>query len=230
MYKKETKKKHSSRLKLIFIVVVILLIGFYIRQQFLPDDVESSFVSTPVTSKNEHYSGIGQSYVSNGNGYSTTFTTTNGKTYKEYKQNGNSPWSERYYWGGTMAENGCGITCLATLGSGYGMDDTPEDLREKYTSKKASHLAGERISEELEKYFHLPNSDFLYANTYFEKDYIFNWLKDDKPILICVWDKPNSKWTTSSHYMLLLATDTISKVYVSNPNGEFGGTKMSRLV
>ena len=116
------------------------------------------------------------------------------------------------------------------LASGYGMKDTPEDLRKKYTSNKTSHLAGERMSVELEKYFHLVNSDFLYADTYFQKDYIFDWLKEDKPILICVWDKPNSKWTTSSHYMLLLATDNISKVYVSNPNGEFGGTKMSRLV
>lgn len=230
MPRKRKKKKSSSGMKWIFIVIILLLGGAYLRHRFLPDDVASSSVTTPAISKNENYSGVGQSYVSNGNGYSTTFTTTTGKTYKEYKQNGNSPWAERYYWGGTMAENGCGITCLATLASGYGMEDTPEDLRKKYTSNKTSHLAGERMSGELEKYFHLDNSDFLYADPYFQKDYIFNWLKEDKPILICVWDKPSSKWTTSSHYMLLLATDDISKVYVSNPNGDFGSSKMSRLV
>lgn len=230
MQKKKKHKKSYSRLKWIFLLIIFLLGGVYLRYRFFTDDTQTISFTTPVVSKNEHYSGVGQSYVPDGNGYSTTFTTANGKTYKEYKQNGDSPWAERYYWGGTMAENGCGITCLATLASGYGMKDTPEDLRKKYTSNETSHLAGERMSGELEKYFHLVNSDFLYADTYFQKDYIFDWLKEDKPILICVWDKPNSKWTTSSHYMLLLATDNISKVYVSNPNGELGGTKMSRLV
>lgn len=231
MPKHKKHKKSSLRLKWIFLLILFLLSGVYLRYRFFTNStVESISFTAPAVSKNELYSGVGQTYVANGNGYSTTFTTANGKTYKEYKQNGNSPWSERYYWGGTMAENGCGITCLATLASGYGMEDTPEDLRKKYTSNKTSHLAGERMSTELEKYFHLANSDFLYADTYFQKDYIFDWLKEDKPILICVWDKPNNKWTTSSHYMLLLATDNVSKVYVSNPNGEFGEAKMSRLV
>ena len=89
---------------------------------------------------------------------------------------------------------------------------------------------GDLISYELQNYFDIRNSNFQYSNTYFQKDYIFEWLQEDRPILICVWDKPNNKWTTSSHYMLLLATDNISKLYVSNPNGELGSSRMSRMV
>ena len=181
-------------------------------------------------STNTNYAGIGQKRVLGKDGYLTTFTTSDGKTYKEYKQNGDSSWAERYYWGGTMAENGCGITCLATLSSGYGMEYTPEDLRKKYAPTKNDHLSGDLIPYELQHYFHIDNSDFFYNSSYFQKDYIFNWLKDDNPILICVWNKPNHRWTTSSHYMLLLATDNISKVYVSNPNGEINTSKMSRMV
>lgn len=218
------KKKKKSYKKYIFFIIFVLLCSlgvFYVANRFFP-----KYTLNPVRN-NPNYSGIGQKTVSGKDSYITTFTTSSGKTYKEYKQNGNSSWAENYYWGGTMAENGCGITCLATLSSGYGMKYTPEDLRKKYAPKKSSHLDGNRISSELTSYFNLDNSDFYYASKYFEKEYIFNWLEDDKPILICVWDKPNSKWTTSSHYMLLLATDNISKVYVSNPNGIDGSSRMS---
>lgn len=214
--KKHAKKSYS---KYIIFIVLIILCTFYILNKFL--------LKYPSTSINDNYSGIGQKAVMGKDGYFTTFTTYNGKTYKEYKQNGNSSWSENYYWGGTMSENGCGITCLATLASGYGMDYTPEDLRKKYAPNKNDHLSGDLISSELENYFNINNSDFCYADTYFQKEYIFNWLKDDKPILICVWDKPDCKWTTSSHYMLLLATDNTSMIYVSNPNGSVTGSKKS---
>lgn len=218
------RKKKKSHVKLIVFIVFVLLFGLYLWNKILPK------YTLVATSTNVHYSGIGQKSISGKDGYSTTFTTINGKIYKEYKQNGDSSWAERYYWGGTMAENGCGITCLATLASGYGMDYTPEDLRKKYAPTKKDHLAGNLISSELQNSFSIDNSDFRYTDIYFEKDYIFNWLKEDKPILICVWDKPNSRWTTSSHYMLLLATDNISKVYVSNPNGDIGSPRMSRMV
>ncbi len=218
------KKKKKSYKKYVFFVIFVLLCtfgAFYAINRFFP-----KYTLDPVRS-NSNYAGVGQKTVSGKDGYVTTFTTSDGKTYKEYKQNGTSSWAERYYWNGTMAENGCGITCLATLSSGYGMNYTPEDLRKKYTTKQFSHLDGNRISSELSSYFNLDNSDFYYTTKYFEKEYVFNWLKDDKPILICVWDKPNAKWTTSSHYMLLLATDNISKIYVSNPNGIDGSSRMS---
>ena len=178
-------------------------------------------------SKNDLYKGIGQVKVYDKDGYDTTFTTETGKVYKEYKQTGNASWKNKSYWGGTFEENGCGPTSLAILASGYGIKYTPEDLRENYITFNQEHLEGDQMSQEIKLRLEIENSDFLYANMYFTKEYIFDHLKEDKPILICVWNKPDNSWTTTSHYMLLLATDNVNKVYVSNPNGLYGSTKMS---
>lgn len=61
----------------------------------------------------------------------------------------------------------------------------------------------------------------------FNKEKITSHLKQDNPILICVWNKPKERWTTKSHYMVLLATDGEEKVYVSNPKQEKDKTKIS---
>lgn len=110
MANKHRKKKKFSIKWIIFLLIFLLCGFFWLNRYFLK-------YTLVATSSNIHYSGIGQKNISGEDGYFTTFTTTNGKTYKEYKQNGNSSWSERYYWGGTMAQNGCGITCIATLAS-----------------------------------------------------------------------------------------------------------------
>ena len=53
-------------------------------------------------------------------------------------------------------------------------------------------------------------------------------MQSNRPILICVWNKPQeNRWTSASHYMVLLATDGKGKVYVSNPNGGENDSKSS---
>ena len=68
--------------------------------------------------------GIGQEKVTNKDEYFTTFINEENykKTYKKYKQNGNSSWSTKEYLDSTMAENGCSITVMSIILSGYGMD------------------------------------------------------------------------------------------------------------
>ncbi len=166
---------------------------------------------------NKKYSGIGQEKVSNKDGYFTTFTTENNykKTYKEYKQNGNSSWSNKKYWGSTMSENGCGITVMSIILSGYGKNYTPEDLRKRYYPV----MDYENFSTELSNNFGIKNSDFYYDSIHLSKETIIEHLKTNRPIIICVWNKPtDNRWTTASHYMALLATDGDNMVYVSNPN------------
>ena len=48
-----------------------------------------------------------------------------------------------------MAENGCGITVMSIILSGYGKDCTPEDLREKYYPV----MNYEQLSDELSSTF-----------------------------------------------------------------------------
>ena len=74
----------------------------------------------------------------------------------------------------------------------------------------------------------LINSDFYYDSTHLSNKSIINHLKTDRPIIICVWNKPtDNRWTTASHYMALLATDGNNMVYVSNPNGLENNSKSS---
>ena len=156
------KKKFN---KLIFLGVLFMFY-FYIKNNlFVTDDSPVMPMSTNSSSSSEYtilkedsnsnYSGLGQQKVTGKDGYFTTFTTTdnNKKTYKEFKQNGNSSWSNKDYWGGTMSENGCGITSIAIILSGYGKDYTPDTLRKKYYPV----LNAEKISSELLKKYKIRN-------------------------------------------------------------------------
>lgn len=176
--------------------------------------------------ENKNYSGEGQKKAKNKDGYFTTFTTgeEHKKTYKEYKQNGDASWSENEYWDSTMAESGCGITAISVILSGYGKDFTPEDLRQKYYPV----LNGDSISGELANTFGIENSDFYYDDVHLSAESMQAHLRSNRPVLICVWDKPKAnRWTTKSHYMVLLASDDGEMVYVSNPNGLKNNEKSS---
>lgn len=201
------KRKKRNLFKILVVCLVMYVIYSYISSNVSIKNIGDN--------KNPLYEGKGQVKVSNKDGYSSIFITKENKEYIEYKQNGNASWAQNEYWSGTMEENGCGITSLSIILSGYGIDATPEELRKKYEP----HLSGEDISKALKNDFSIENSDFYYASVYFSKSYIMEKLEEGKPILICVWNKPDSMWTEKSHYMVLLATDGENKVYVSNPNG-----------
>ena len=207
------KKRNSKRKKSKLLIVIIILVLFLV----LKEKVNFSYKFNIGESTNRNYNGIGEIEENGKDGYNSIFITEeqNKKEYIEYIQGANASWAQKAYWGGTMEENGCGITCIAIIASGYGKNITPEDLRIKYSP----HLDGEDMSDAL-KNMGIENSDFYFSEFYFRKDYILEHLEENKPILICVWDKPDTRWTEKSHYMVLLATAGKNKIYVSNPNGE----------
>lgn len=213
---------------LFFIIVLIIIAKSYIHLEgpsvIVPTITTSEYKMIKEDS-NPDYAGIGQKKVKNKDGYFTTFTTEekNQKTYNEYKQNGTASWSNKKYWDGIMADTGCGITAIATILSGYHKTLTPEDLRQKYFPV----LNGSQIPNELSN-FGIKNSGFFYDSTHLSNLSIQNHLQTNRPILICVWNKPTAnRWTTASHYMVLLATDGKGKVYISNPNGLENNSKSS---
>ena len=123
-----------------------------------------------------------------------------------------------------MAENGCGITVMSILLSGYGKNYTPEDLREKYYPV----MNYEKMSSELSDTFGIKNSDFYFDSEHLSDKSIIEHLQSNRPIIVCVWNNPSdNRWTTASHYMLLLAADNNDMVYVSNPNGLENSSKSS---
>ncbi len=234
------EKKLNLRKLFIFVLLIVLIIILF---SLLFQNILDHFHSNILTGKqyfnqelskyeviaqdsNKNYSGIGKEFVQNKDGYFSTFTTKdkNKKTYIDYKQNGNASWSNNEYWDGTMADNGCGITAMATILSGYNKNYTPENLRKKYYPS----LDGNQISKELSNTYGIKNTDFYYDSVHLSKKDIQNHLKTNRPILICVWNKPTeNRWTTASHYMVLLATDGQGMVYVANPNGLENTSKSS---
>lgn len=217
---KNVRRRRRFKRNLIFLIIIAAMIVFTynILTHLSLIDFQSSGYTIIKEDENPNYSGKGQEAARNKDGYFTTFTTSSDypKTYKDYKQNGNAPWSDSEYWDGTMSDNGCGITAIATILSGYDQDYTPENLREKYFPL----LDNDKISQELSGTFKIKNSDFYYDDVHLSEESITKHLMSGRPVLICVWDKPHqNRWTGASHYMVLLAADGVGKVYVANPNG-----------
>lgn len=229
------KRKKKINLKRIIFIILVIISIIYIcnKNDFKPLEslslsniTNNSKYKTIKKDSNSNYLGTGQEKVENQDGYFTTFTTVsdNQKTYIEYKQNGDSSWANKEYWNGTMAENGCGITAMSIILSGYNKNYTPEDLRKKYSPK----LNYDNLSDELSSTYNIDNSDFYYDSVHLSSEKIVEHLKSNRPIIICVWNKPNeNRWTTTSHYMTLLATDEKGMIYVSNPNGGENDSKSS---
>ena len=222
--KRNNRRKLNKKKFIVLILFIFLLVYLYYNYIFSGIgqnlDIFNFSVGYKVIKQdtNKNYSGIGQEKVKNKDGYFTTFTTEDNykKTYIEYKQNGNSSWSNKEYWGGTMAENGCGITVMSIILSGYGKDYTPEDLREMYYPV----MNYDKFSHELSSTFGIKNSDFYYDSVHLSDKSIIEHLQSNRPVVVCVWNSPtDNRWTTASHYMVLLATDGNNMVYVSNPNG-----------
>lgn len=236
------RKKSKSLFIILIIAIIIFLIRFFLENSssdyfqrinhflFNKDVKNNSGNNKQIyqiikMDKNKNYFGKDQEKVENKDGYFTKFTTVekNKKVYIEYKQNYGS-WKEHQYWGGTMEENGCGITALAIILSGYNKKYTPEDLRKMYLPS----LDYDTLSDKLKNTYKIKNSGFYYDNAHLSTNSIKKHLQTNKPILICLWTKPsNNRWTTSSHYMVLLATDNENMVYVSNPNGLENDSKSS---
>ena len=206
------KDRHKTKKLPIFRLLILFIIIYVVYNKF-------TGIYLPVGKKsNSNYSGIGQEVVEGKDGYFTTFTTAENhkKTYLEYKQNWTSSWAKNEYWGGTMEENGCGITSMSIILSGYNLDYSPEVLRKKYFPK----LNYANLSKEFSDTFGIENSDFLYANVYWSEKKLEEHLLTNRPVLLCLsTDNGKNRFTAKSHYMVLLATDGKGKVYISNPNG-----------
>ena len=225
------RKKHKKKLnikKIILLIILIIFITILVKNIIFTDNSleildKLSFTTTDngykiiKQDKNSNYSGEGQEKVPNKDGYYTTFTTDGEykKTYIEYKQNGNASWANNTYWNDSMEKSGCGITAMAIILSGYGKKVTPEDLRKKYYPV----IDYEALNSEFANSYGIQSSGFYYDSVHLSKKYINEHLLTNRPILVCVWNNPSeNRWTTTSHYMVLLASDDNNMVYISNPN------------
>lgn len=220
-------KIYKKRRLYILIILIAVVIGLCI---WISPEKQSTSAETKIsqyTESNKNTSTmnepkepisniIGQTIIKNSDGYTTTFTISNTeypKTYIEYKQNLGS-WSENSYWGGTMTDNGCGITAISIIASGYGSSLTPEDLRDKYYP----HLDATKIEYAINS-FGIECTEFYFDSSRINTKYISDWLKTSRPVLICLDSSKKNIWTEASHYMAILDINENGEFYISNPNG-----------
>lgn len=227
--KRKVAKKRKRR-RIFFLIIILLICVFFgkniskraygrlyalVERSSLAKLLVPSPYTTIKMDTNENYKGVGQEKIS-GTGYFTKFTTVdaNKKTFIEYKQN-IEPWKDNEYWNGKMEDYGCGITAMSIVLSGYAHELTPEDLRKKYYPR----LDYSKLSKELKSYG-VDNTDFYFDAKSLSSDRIIDHLKTNRPIIVCIWNKPeDNRFTSKSHYMVLLAATDDGKVYISNPNG-----------
>ena len=133
----------------------------------------------------------------------TTFTV-GGRTYINYKQyvGSNSNWSG---W--------CSWTALAIVCTGYGLDVTPEDVRNQIG---AGSFNGQSLGKMLGT-----TSNYEYSNI---KEGAINQLKNGKPVIVHV-PANSGRWNTDSgHFFTLLSiSEDGSQIYVSDPGGYYVG-------
>lgn len=215
----QRNKKKNIRKKFLLIIISFLIFIYFFKTSLNSGSLNKKIhLDDIIFIRNSNINIVGQKKISNFDGYTTKFTTLNNKrTYIEYKQNQNATWSEKSYWGGTMRENGCGITSLAIICSGYKLNVTPEYFRKKYYP----HLASTEIQNSLIN-LGINCSEFYFDSKHINLEIISKHLKSNSPVLIAVNSNKANKWTKASHYMVLLDIDSKGNFYLSNPNGQDG--------
>ena len=149
----------------------------------------------------------------------TTYTNKAGKTFIEYKQNV-GPWATMPYGNNTISYQGCSITCLAIMTSGYGYNFTPQ----KWSSTSLTGIGTQAKiyapgSTNVQIGGGAYNANLNIAQT--NKTDIQNHLKTGNVVIIHVLGAKNgynSPYTSSEHWMVLLdINEAGDQVYVCNP-------------
>ena len=159
--------------------------------------------------ENAYSNGIGTVTISEGDGYTSIYTSSFGKSYKEFKQNVTDASYANYKYGnGTISSQGCSVTSLAIVLSGYGFDVNPG-----IWSGGLISVSGEINSYVGGKLYSLSTS----GSTSESIKNIQNHLRTGNPVIIHVLAK--SSFTNNQHWMALLdISEDGSLVYLSNPN------------
>ena len=153
--------------------------------------------------------GDGTVVTQTGDGYSQVYTSSYGKTYKEFKQNGPSSYRDKPYGDDTIAAQGCSITSIAIVLSGFGYNYTPAT----WSGTSLVSIYGE--TNKVVPSINHTNS--VSGATAENKVAIQNHLKTGNPVIIHVLSK--SPFTANQHWMALLDISSDgSQVYLSNPN------------
>lgn len=183
-------------------------------------DVSSFNLNSFIPKDNINSNGVSGEGASGGNegsdagdGYKTTFSVGT-RVYKNFKQSDGS-WKNTYVrgWesGSNMANSGCGLTSIAVIATGYGLNVTPGDVAALVNGGQYSYGQLEQI---LSHYIG-KSCNWQYSNI---NENIINQLKAGKPTMV------HTTYYSSGHFLCVLAiSDDGSQVYVSDVGGYYEG-------
>ncbi len=156
--------------------------------------------------------GGGNQNAANGDGYTTTYTSTAGRTFNEFKQSRGS-YKGQLYSEGTISSSGCGPTSVAIVLSGYGQNVDPGDIAKAMGGAHNGGTNGSNLASALRRYglgarqVSRPSASQIRTQ-----------LQSGKEIVVSVGSSPDSKFTGSGHIMAILDINSNDEVYISNPN------------
>ena len=143
----------------------------------------------------------------NGDGYTQIYTASNGNSYKEYKQYMGSYKNILYQpYGKPIRSDGCSITAIAVILTGYGIDVNPGDL--------ASH---NRLAQHIRKYG-IQCTDYETADR--------NKMMSGKPALVSISGNLKIEGSTKyygGHYVAILDARGNDEVYISDVGSAMSG-------
>ena len=147
-----------------------------------------------------------------GDGYKTTFSVGT-RVYKNFKQSDGS-WNKTYVsgWkaGSNMFNSGCGLTSIAVIATGYGLNVTPGDVAALVNSGQYGY---EQLEQILNHYIG-KSCNWQYSNI---NENIINQLKAGKPVMV------HTKYYGGHFFCILAISDDGSQVYVSDVGGYYVG-------
>ena len=152
---------------------------------------------------------LGQTTAVNGDGYHSEYTSSSGKTYKEYKQYEGS-YAYDPYWNGIIKNSGCGPTSIAILASGLtNLNYTPADIAREMDSKYGL-TSYDTLKSEMDD---LGMTAEVIQNPTAQQ--IQDNLRNGKVMVASV--NANTIFANTNHIIALLDINDQGQIYVSNP-------------
>lgn len=146
-----------------------------------------------------------------GDGYTRSYVSSGGITFKEYKQ-GSGSYCTNSYWNGTIASSGCGPTSVAILASGM-IDSaiTPAETAAQMKSN-GNYTFSDKLAEEMES---LGMTGVEIISNESAQD-IIDALHNGKVMVVSVGAATG--FTSASHIMAVVDIDENNNVFVLNPS------------
>lgn len=154
---------------------------------------------------------------STGDGYKQIYTSSSGRTYKEFKQTWGSYAKTVKYSGGTISSSGCGPTSVSIVISSFGSNHTPGTLVQ---AAKAKYNVSNFVASGASTGKMLTTAGISYKSGYkISRSVLVNHLKTGGAVITSVNNNCGRLFTGNTHYIAILDVSADgNQVYVSNPN------------